>query len=134
MISMFLVVLTASKRCLVSGGAAFAADICNQLLDFYDEIQRQNAESAQAAATSSSTQNAARSDVAPSSAAMPQAKVKEALSMVGPPRSGVGCLGEADMKLGFVWRTSSRLICYISNSLRWRACVVTCVMVVWIVA
>ena len=73
---MFLFLLTASRRCLASSGAAFAADICNQLLDFYDEIQRQNAESAQAAAaSSSSTQHTARSEGAPSSATMPQAKV-----------------------------------------------------------
>ncbi len=73
MISMLLSLLTASRRCLVSGGAAFTADIFNQLLDFYDEIQRHNAESAQAAATSPSIQHSARSE-APSSVTMPQAK------------------------------------------------------------
>ncbi len=75
MIIMFLFQLTSSRRSLVSV-AAFAADILNQLLDFYDESQRQIAESAQTAATGSATQHSARPDTVPSTATMPQAKVE----------------------------------------------------------
>jgi hypothetical protein len=56
------------------------ADICNQLLDFYDEIERQNAVSAQAAVVATSEQQPActssqRADAAPM-ATLPDLKVQ----------------------------------------------------------
>ncbi len=59
---------------------SFFADICNQLLDFYDEIERQNAVSAQAAVVSNSEQQPAcassqRADAVPM-ATLPDLKVQ----------------------------------------------------------
>ncbi len=99
MIYLSLFLLTASRHCSVSSGAAFAADICNQLLDFYDEIQRQNAESAQAAATGSSTQHSVRSEGAPSAATMPQSKVNASFETLD--SSIHRRVRETDLKLDF---------------------------------